>query len=137
VLSLLTNPITKYLIIGGIILLGLTYFQFRINELETELSQVKKDLIQSKSNLNVCIITNTSNNNIIEEYKKDINSFKEDYNNIILHKDKVIKHLRLTILNLKKPIIYPKEYIYKECKIQIKEEFDENSTGNIISNIGF
>jgi len=144
-MSVILNLLKDPKVLGIIFLIGYILYQFT-NILSLESTINKKDSIilllrnnNNTLNLNVraCKHVNNSNNYVIKDMKRDSIVLKGFYNKSLVLKDKLILTLRNDIKELKKPVQYPETIVYKECKVKIKTKVeDEDSTFNIISNIG-
>ena len=131
------------------ILGALAYHHFEVTGLEgnikeqkVTIAELRVDLSTAESNTKKCTTTNKENEGILEEYQKDVGVVEEHYVGVINGKDKMILRLRNDIKELSKPVDYPREIVYKECKFKFKtakdiNETDENySTFESLLNIG-
>lgn len=137
-LNFLTSPLGKYLVIGLSFFAVIVFYNLKVNSLENTISSLNisvKELTLENDDL---VTTNNKNKQSIDMYKQDVEKMKEASLIIYKNKDNEILQLKKIISDFRKPVIYEKEVVYKDCKLKIKtDDLDENSTLNVISRIGF
>ena len=108
-----------------------------VEKQEIRISKIDQNYKTCTSNYNETLKVNETNQGVIETCTANIDILGESYEKIVAKKDKEILTLKTTIANMKKPIVYPKEVIIKECKLKIKGNEDESdSVLNSLNNIG-
>lgn len=134
------------------VLLGVTiagwwvYHNITVTMLENDLEKCQNNTERveiarkkTEQNYNDVVELNEENEKEVENLEKDITILKQNQSLIVDSKNAEIKRLKNKIAEMKRPIIYPKEVVYEECKFEFLTKEDLNasdSTFRSISNIG-
>lgn len=142
ILSLLKSKTTWTVLIFAMVL---SYYNVEawglrrtISEQEVQIEKLDMSLRTCTSNFEDTVSINAENIKTMSECVSNSEILNRQYSNIVDDKDKLIIKLRNTISDALKPIVYPREIIYKECVVKIKgnEDVENDDTLSGLNNIG-
>ena len=105
-----------------------------VEKQEIRISKIEQDYHTCSNNFDETVKVNEENQKTINKCQASIGDLGISYEKIVAKKDGEIWKLKRSIADMKRPIIYPKEIIIKECKLKIKEN-DETEIDSVLNGL--